>query len=161
VQGLEVELILCLLAHDAEVRPQRSLCNSFGVVVVVLPLHERLHIDCREDPWLMTKLAQYPANKVSIRAGFHTDNARRQGLNERQSLDLATESNFAIRAKANDVEDVFPDVDADRGQGCRGGIRGPLLRMSQDSLCRLSPRGKQPVHPISRHSLYARLMPGF
>ena len=48
MQGLEIELVLWLLAHDAQVRPQRGLCNSFGVVVVVLlSLYERLHIDCR------------------------------------------------------------------------------------------------------------------
>jgi hypothetical protein len=32
---------------------------------------------------------------------------------------------------------------------CHGGVHGLLLRVLRGSLCRLSPRGKQPVHPIS------------
>jgi len=46
------------------------------------------------------------------------DDTRRQsfeGLHERQSLDLTTKSNLAVRAKADDVEDFPGDVDADRG----------------------------------------------
>jgi hypothetical protein len=48
------------------------------------------------------------------------------------------------------VEDFLADIDADRGQGLCGGVHGLLLRMLRGSLCRLSPRGEQPVHPISR-----------
>jgi hypothetical protein len=70
-------------------------------------------------------------------------------LDQRQSLDLATKSDLAVRAKADDVEDFLPDVDADRGQRLCGGVHGVLLRMLRGSLCRLSQRGKQPVHPIS------------
>ena len=52
--GLEVELILCLLAHGVQVRPQGCFSNSFCVVVVILlPLHERLHIDCWNNPRLV------------------------------------------------------------------------------------------------------------
>ena len=47
----------------------------------------------------------------------------------RQSLDLAAKSDLAVGAKTNDVEDFLANVDADRGQGCRGGIHGLLLRM--------------------------------
>ena len=64
MEGLKVELILRLLTHDAQVRPQRGLCDRLGVVVVVfLALHERLHIDRRDDPRLVTQLTQCPLTK--------------------------------------------------------------------------------------------------
>src|SRR6516165_4149992 len=119
MEGLKIELVLCLLAHGAQIRSQRRLSNSLGVIVIVLlSLHERLHIDRRDDPRLVAQLTQGPADKVCAEACLHADDARRQsfeGLHERQSLDLATKSNFAVRAKTNDVEDFFADVDADRG----------------------------------------------
>jgi hypothetical protein len=81
-----------------------------------LSLYERLHIDRRDDPRLVTQLAQRPADKVGAETRFHAD-ARGEPsecLNERQSLDLTTKSNLAVCAKANDVEDFLADVDADR-----------------------------------------------
>jgi hypothetical protein len=88
---------------------------------------------------LMTKLTQCPADKMSAQAGFHADNARRQpteGLNKRQSLDLATKRYLAVSAETDDVEDFLADVNADRGQECSG--HELFLRMLQGSLCRLS-----------------------
>src|SRR5262249_35658576 len=144
MQGLEVELGLRLLAYDAQVRPRCGLGHCLGVVVVVLlSLDERLHIDRRDDPRLVTQLTQRPADKVGAKARFHADHARRQPpecLNQRQSLDLATESNLAVGAKTDNVEDFLADVDANRGQGY-GSVHGLLLRMLWGSLCRLSPRG--------------------
>src|SRR5690242_15419717 len=90
---------------------------------------------------------------MGAETGLHADDARGQpfeGLNERQSLDLAAESDLAAGVETDDVEDFLANVDADRCQGCGG--HGLLLRMLQGSLCRLSPWGKQPVHPISGHS---------
>jgi len=58
-------MILCLLAHGAQVRPQGCFGNRLSVVVVVLlPLHERLHIDRRNNPRRMAQLPQGPADKV-------------------------------------------------------------------------------------------------
>src|SRR5262249_24578999 len=137
--------------YDAQIGPQGSLCNRLGVVVVVLlSLHERLYVNRRDDPRLVPQLAQGTADKVGAEACFHADNAGRQSsecLHERQSLDLATESNLAVSTKTNDVEDLLANVDADRGQGWGG--HGLLLRLLRGSLCRLSLWGKQPVHPIS------------
>ena len=63
--GLEIELILRLLAHGTQVRPQGCFSNRLGIVVIVLlPLHERLHIDRRDNPRLMAQLTQGPADKV-------------------------------------------------------------------------------------------------
>ena len=128
MEGLEVELVLRLLADDPQIRSQSGLRDRLGVVVVVLlPLYERLHIDRRDDPRLVTQLTQRPADKVGAEARLHADHARRQpfkGLQERQALDLATKSNLAVRAKTNNVEDFLADIDADRGQGLCGGVHG-------------------------------------
>ena len=88
--GLEIELILGLLADGAQVRPQGCFSNRLGVVVVVLlPLHEWLHIDRRNNPWLVAQLTQSPANKVCAEARLHADDAQKElfeGLDQRQSL---------------------------------------------------------------------------
>lgn len=56
--GLQVELLPALLAHRAQVGSQGCLCGRFGVVVVVLlPLHEGLHVDRWSDARLVAKLA--------------------------------------------------------------------------------------------------------
>jgi len=107
MEGLEVELVLRLLSDYAQIGPQRGLSNRLGVIVVVLlSLYERLHIDRRDDPRLVPQLAQRPADQVGTEALFDADDARGEPsecLSERQSLDLPTKSNLAIDAKANDV----------------------------------------------------------
>lgn len=142
MQGLEVDLVLRLLAHDWQIGPQCGLSNRRGIVVVVpLSPDERLHIDRRDDPRLVDQLAQRPVDEVGAKACLHADDTRRQlseCLNERQSPDLAAESDLAVRAKANDVEDFLADIDADRGERLCGGVHGLLLRMLERSLCRLS-----------------------
>ena len=58
VTRLQVELVLALLLDEAQVRPHRRLSNGLGIVVIVLlSLNERLHVDCRDDPRLVTELA--------------------------------------------------------------------------------------------------------
>ena len=77
--SLQIELILGLLPHRSQVRSQRRLGDRLGVVVVVLlPLHERLHVDRRDDPRLVAELAQGAADEMSAEAGFHADHAGRQ-----------------------------------------------------------------------------------
>jgi hypothetical protein len=52
---------------------------------------------------LVTQVAQRPTDEVCAEARFHADNAWRKSserLNQRHSLDLATESNPAVHAKA-------------------------------------------------------------
>src|SRR5215211_4233610 len=73
-------------------------------------------------------------------------------------LILRRKAILAVSAETDDMEDFLANVDADRGERCGG--HGLLLRMLQGSLCRLSPRGKQPVHPITGGQLCAtrRLM---
>ena len=118
--------------------PQRRFGDRLGVVVVVLlSLHERLHIDRRDDPRLVAELAQGAADEMGAEAGLHADDAWRQlleRLGERQPLDLAAERDLAVSAEADEVEDFLADIDADRGKGCNGGIHGLLLRLMRSSL---------------------------
>ena len=97
------------------------LSNSLGVIVIVfLSLHERLHIDRRDDPRLVAQLTQGPADKMCAEACLHADHTRWQpfkGIHERQPLDLTAKGNLAVGAKTHNVEDFLADVDADRGQG--------------------------------------------
>src|SRR6516225_10455508 len=117
MEGLKIELVLCLLAHGAQVRSQRRLSNSLGVIVIVLlSLHERLHIDRRDDPRLVAQLTQGPADKMCAEASSdHTRWQPFKGIHERQPLDLTAKGNLAVGAKTHNVEDFLADVDADRG----------------------------------------------
>src|SRR6516165_7216030 len=79
--GLQVELILRLLADNAQIRPQGRLGDGFGIVVIVLlPLDERLDVNCRNDPRLMSERPQRSADEMRAEARFHADDARRQFL---------------------------------------------------------------------------------
>ena len=61
VTGLQVELILALLLDEPQVRSQRRLGDRLGIVVVVLlPLHERLDVDRRDDPRLVPQARAAP-----------------------------------------------------------------------------------------------------
>ena len=123
---LQIELVLRLLSDSSQVGPQGCFGDGLGIVVVVLlPLHERLHIDRRDDPGLVAELAQRAADEVRAQARFHADHARRQLLErvgERQPLDLAAERDLAVGVEADDVEDFLADVDADRTRRRRGAI---------------------------------------
>ena len=71
-----------------------------------------------------------------------------------QPPDLTAERDLACGVETDEVEDVLADVDADRGKRWRRGIHELLLLfIAGHSLCRLTRRGKQPVHPISGHFL--------
>src|SRR5262249_1788215 len=113
---LKVELILALLLDDAQVRPQRCLGDSLGIIVVVLlPLHERFDVDRRNDPRLVSQSAEHSADEVSAQASFHADDARLQLLVrvfETQSPDLLPEGNLPVDAKPDNVKNLLADVDA-------------------------------------------------
>ena len=117
--GLQIKFVLRLLTDDPQVRPQRGFGDGLGVVVVVLlPLHEGLHVDCRNDPRLMSKAAQRSADKMRAEAGLQPDDARRQlfeCLGQRQPLDLAAEGDFAITAKSDEMKHILADIDPDHG----------------------------------------------
>ena len=114
---LQVELILALLLDKPQIRSQRCLGDRLGIVVIVLlPLHERLDVDCRNDPRLVPQRAQHPADKMRAQASFHADDARRQlfeDVAETQSLDPPSEGNLSVGSDADEVKYVLADVDAD------------------------------------------------
>ena len=156
--GLQVELILRLLADNAQIRPQGRLGDGFGIVVIVLlPLDERLDVNCRNDPRFMSERPQRSADEMRAEARFHADDAGRQFLEcfgKRQPLDLSTERDLPIGVKADNMKNIFSNVDADRCQDGNGVLcssfhRLLLLFHCEVSLYRLPRRGKQPVHPIS------------
>ena len=103
---------------------KRRLGDGLGIVVIVLlPLHERLHIHRRNDPRFMPERPQSPAYEMSAEARLEANDAGRnflEGLNKREPLDLAPESDLPLYIEANEVKDVLADIDADRGKRCCG-----------------------------------------
>ena len=85
--SLQIELVLRLLSNDTQVRSERGFSDRLGIVVVVLlPLHERLHIDRRNDARFVPESAQRTADEMRTEAGFQAYDALRQfleRLNER------------------------------------------------------------------------------
>ena len=81
MQGLQIKLILGFLANGSEVRSERCLGNGFGIVIVILlALQERLHVDRRDNPWLEAKLAEGAAHEMRAHAGFHPNDTARKLL---------------------------------------------------------------------------------
>ena len=71
MQSLQIELILRLLLHDAQVGAQSRLGNGLGVVVVVLlTLRERLDVDCRDDARRVPEPSQRAADEVCAQASL-------------------------------------------------------------------------------------------
>jgi hypothetical protein len=121
VEGLQIQLGLCLLGNQVQVGAQRCFSNGFGIVVIVLlPFHEGLGVLRWDDPWLKAELAQRSTDKMGAQAGLHPNDARRQSLksaDQRQALDLAANNHLAAAIKANEVKDVLADINTD-GRKC-------------------------------------------
>ena len=65
MQCLQVQLLLRLLGNRFKIGAQGSFGNRLSIVVIVLlTLVERLHVNCWNDPWLKPHLAQRPADKM-------------------------------------------------------------------------------------------------
>jgi hypothetical protein len=76
-----------LRAHEPHGRPLRRLADRLGIGhVVLLALHERLHVRWRDQAGLMTQGGDLPGPVVGARTGFHRHNAPRLGGEERQHL---------------------------------------------------------------------------
>ena len=104
---------------DVEVQgPQGRLGDCFAVVVIVLlSFHERLDVDCRDDPPFMSERPQRPIDKMRAEAGLRADDAGRLFLErsaKRQPLYLTTERDFPISIKADDMKSTLSDVDPNR-----------------------------------------------
>ena len=112
MQRLQVQLILGLLADEFQVRAQRRLGDTFGIVVVVLlSLHEGLRVLSWNDPWLEIQFAQRTTDKVRAEARLHANYAARQLLerhNQCETFDLASQDDLAVRIEADDVKKSLP-----------------------------------------------------
>ncbi len=158
MESLQVELILAFLGDCRQVRPQGCFRNSLSIIVVILlPLDERLHINGRNNSRLKSQLAQGSADKVSAQARFHADNAYWElfeSLQQGKSLYLLAQNKLAIIIKANQMKCVLADIDTNRHQCINCFLRhatSPNLQVKQSNYNLLS-WGKQPAHPISGHS---------
>jgi len=116
MQCLQIQLILTFFSNRAEVWPHCCFCDSFRIVVIVLlPLVERLHIDRRDDPRLKPELSQHSIYKMRAHAGLHSNDTTGQILErrlQRQTLDLLSLIAMTRVVKADAVKRVFCDVDA-------------------------------------------------
>ena len=73
----------------------------------------------------MPQRLEHPADKVCAEAGFHPHNAGWQLLEsffECQPLDLPSESNLAVGAKADNVENLLADIDSYGSKWCAVGV---------------------------------------
>ena len=76
-----------LYRHETHRRPRGRLADRLGVGgVVLLPLHERLHVDRRDQLHLMTELLELSAPVVRARTGLHRYDASRLRRHEAQHL---------------------------------------------------------------------------
>lgn len=77
----------CLHGHSAHGRAQGSLGHGLRVSrVVLLPLHERLHVDWGDEPDVMAKTGEFAAPVVGSSAGLHRHDAGRQRRHELRKL---------------------------------------------------------------------------
>jgi hypothetical protein len=110
-------LVLALLGHRLQVRAKGGLGDRLRVVVVVLlALAERPHVDRRDDPRLEPEPPERPADEVGAEAGLHAHNASRQRLEhlrQGEAPDLQAQHALAGTVEADEVEGVLADVDAD------------------------------------------------
>jgi hypothetical protein len=105
----------------------------------------RLHIDRRDDPWLVPELAKDATDEVRTEASFHAHDAGQEcfeGINQRKALDLATERDLACRVEGDEVKDVLADIDADRGKCGRRAIHELLLLLGGVKSWQTNPLGE-------------------
>ncbi len=78
MQGLQVELILCLFPNKLQIRPKSRLGNRLGVVVIVLlALDEGLDVDRRNNPRFVAQFAKCTADEMRTQTSFHANNTGR------------------------------------------------------------------------------------
>src|SRR5262249_43763657 len=93
------------------------LADRFGVSgIVLLPLDVGLHVSRRHQPHRMPKRLQFARPMMRCRAGLHTNEARRQFLEEREdvaTLQLTAEDHLAIGVNAVHLKTRLGDVETD------------------------------------------------
>ncbi len=117
-------LLGALHRHEAHRRPLGRLADRLGVGrIVLLPLHEGLHVGRRDQPDRVPEPHQLPAPVVRARAGLHSHHAPRLGCEERQqsaSTELLAEQDRARRIRAMRLENRLRDIKTDGGNVSHG-----------------------------------------
>ncbi len=102
------------LRHKTEA--QRHFRNRLGIVVVfLLTLVERFHVNRWNDPGLKSQPTQGTADEMRAHTSFHPDDITRQTLkhrHQRQPLYLLSQHKLAIVVMANQMKDIFVIFDA-------------------------------------------------
>jgi hypothetical protein len=77
--ALQIELILCLLPDETEIRPQCRFGDRLSFIgVALLPIREGPHIDGWDDPYFVLGRRQHAADEMGAEASLHCADARRQ-----------------------------------------------------------------------------------
>jgi hypothetical protein len=111
-------------------------CNGLCVVIVVLmALVERLHVDGRNDPRIETHSPMRPAEEMGAETRFHTDNAPGEQLEVvvRAGRLICLRSTKASSVKPDQMKSILADVDPDDGKLFNTSF---LLRMHGCFSCR-------------------------
>ena len=123
VGARQAALLLWRLGRDEpHVWPGDRRADRFGVSgIVLVPLHIRLHIGRRHQAYGVAKRLEFARPMVRRGAGFNTNQARGQLLEECQNvatLELPTEDDIALRIDAMNLKNGLCDIETD----CRDGF---------------------------------------
>jgi hypothetical protein len=95
-------------------RSLRRLADRLGIGhVVLLPLHERLHVGGRDEPRLVAQGGELAGPVMGAGAGFHRDHATGLSGEEAQQL-VSSEDNGAGRIGPMRLEHRLRQIQADR-----------------------------------------------
>jgi hypothetical protein len=112
VDRLQIQLLHRLEWHEPPGRPLNRLANRFGIQeVILLGLHEWLHVLRRNQSHVVSLRDQNPPEVVRAAAGFHpheTGRQVRQRSNQLGARALSPNDNPAARIKADEMKLFLP-----------------------------------------------------
>src|SRR3954447_23067666 len=143
--------LLTLYGHEPHAWSLRRLADRLCIGgIVLLPLHEWLHVSGRNEPHLMAELHQLAAPVMRASTGLHRHGARwlrSEELNQLLTRDTPTEQHGTRRICAMRVKNLLCDIQADSANFFHG-----RLLSSGDSTPPLwhidAVGGRPPHHPI-------------
>ena len=119
VQCLQVELVGGLRRHKLHRRSLHCLGDRLRVAeVVLLPLRIGPHVLRRHQPGIVTKRPELPAQMMRTDTGLHADQARwhvGKACFHLATRPLLSQHNRTAPIKADNMERVLADIDADYG----------------------------------------------
>ncbi len=138
--------------HEPHCRPRRRLADGLRVRrVVLLPLHERLHMRCRHKADLEPHRPQLPAPVVRAAAGLHRHLARpalRHLLKEPVPRHLHPERRRPVLAGPVELEAPLARTDPDHASLLHCGCPFPLWRVGSAIMAPSGAAGRG-VHSIA------------